>query len=118
MTELYHHQAIWNNRQFPKVYDVFFDLWGTEKLWTTIDRVNMNLPNQNGWDFGGFLHWDVELDQLLATRNIQGVLSLNDNDTGMGGLQIIPIFSSSWKVGWKNSRKDVQECWRKKLISK
>ena len=26
MTELYHHQAIWNNRQFPKVYDVFFDL--------------------------------------------------------------------------------------------
>jgi hypothetical protein len=90
MTELYHHQAIWNNRQFPKVYDVFFDLWGTEKLWTTIDRVNMNLPNQNGWDFGGFLHWDVELDQLLSTRNIQGVLSLNDNDTGMGGLQIIP----------------------------
>ena len=56
MTELYHHQAIWNNRHFPKVYDVFFDLWGTEKLWTTIDRVNMNLPNQKGWNFGGFLH--------------------------------------------------------------
>ena len=46
-------------------------------------------------NFDGFLHWDVELDQLLATRNIQGVLSLNDNDTGMGGLQIIPIFLSS-----------------------
>ena len=64
----------------------FFDLWGTEKLSTTIDRVNMNLSNQSGWDFSGFLLWGVKLDQLLATRNIQGVLSLNDNDTKMGGL--------------------------------
>ncbi|MEC7193116.1 MAG: phytanoyl-CoA dioxygenase family protein, partial [SAR324 cluster bacterium] len=112
MTELYHHQAIWNNRQFPKVYDVFFDLWGTEKLWTTIDRVNMNLPNQKGWDFGGFLHWDVELDQLLVTRNIQGVLSLNDNDTGMGGLQIIPtLFQQleSWLEGQPKGRSRMLE---------
>ena len=64
----------------------FFDHWGTEKLSTTIDRVNMNLSNQSGWDFSGFLLCGVELDQLLATRNIQGVLSLNDNDTEMGGL--------------------------------
>ena len=63
-----------------------FDLWGTEKLSTTIDRVNMNLSNQSGWDFSGFLLWGVELDQLLATRTIQGVLSLNENDTEMGGL--------------------------------
>ena len=45
----------------------------------------MNLPIQSGWDFDGFLHWDVELDQLLATSNIQRVLSLNDNDTGLEG---------------------------------
>ena len=31
MTELYHHQAIWNNRQFPKVCDVFFRSLGYRK---------------------------------------------------------------------------------------
>ena len=34
MTELYHHQAIWNNRHFPKVNDVFFRSLGYRK---TID---------------------------------------------------------------------------------
>jgi hypothetical protein len=90
MTELYHHQAIWNNRQHPKVYEVFVDLWGTEALWVTLDRVNMNLPNRDAWDFGGFLHWDIELAHLLPSRNIQGVLSLSDSEAGAGGLQIIP----------------------------
>ena len=90
----------------------FFDLWGTEKLSTTIDRVNMNLSNQSGWDFSGFLLWGVELDQLLATRNIQGVLSLNDNDTGMGGLQIIPtLFKQleSWLEGQPKGRSRMLE---------
>ena len=67
----------------------------------------MNLPNKNGWDFGGSLHWDVELDQLLATRNIQGVLSLNDNDTGVGGSRSYQLSLISWKVGWKDSQKVV-----------
>ncbi|MBT7204126.1 MAG: phytanoyl-CoA dioxygenase [Deltaproteobacteria bacterium] len=90
MTELYHHQAMWNNRQFPRLYDAFVDLWGTEELWVTIDRVNMNLPNREGWQNDGFLHWDIDLAKRDHVRNIQGVLSLNDNDTDMGGLQIVP----------------------------
>ena len=90
MTELYHHQAMWNNRQYPRLYDAFVDLWGTEKLWVTIDRVNMNLPNRDGWQNNGFLHWDIDLLNREHVRNIQGVLSLNDNDKDMGGLQIVP----------------------------
>ena len=50
----------------------FFDLWGNEKLWTTIDRVNMNLPNQSGWDFSGFLRWNVELGQLSRHATFRG----------------------------------------------
>ena len=70
----------------------------------------MNIPNQSGWDFCGFLHWDVELGQLLATRNIQGLLSLND--TGMGGLQIIPtLFKQleSWLEGQPKRRSRMLE---------
>lgn len=90
MTELYHHQAMWNNRQYPRLYDAFVDLWGIEELWVTIDRVNMNLPNRNGWQNDGFLHWDIDLANKDHVRNIQGVLSLNDNDSDMGGIQIVP----------------------------
>ena len=56
----------------------------------TIDRVNMNLPNRDGWQNDGFLHWDIDLANRNNVRNIQGVLSLNDNDENMGGLQIVP----------------------------
>ena len=36
MVEVYNNQHLWNNRQTQKVYDVFCDIWGTEKLWVTI----------------------------------------------------------------------------------
>jgi hypothetical protein len=44
MVEMYNHQYQWDNRQYPRVYDAFADIWGTEKLWVTIDRANLNLP--------------------------------------------------------------------------
>ena len=44
MVEVYNNQHLWNNRMVQKVYDVFVDIWGTEKLWVTIDRANLNFP--------------------------------------------------------------------------
>ena len=44
MVEVYNNQYLWNNRQSQKVYDAFVDVWGTEKLWVTIDRANLNFP--------------------------------------------------------------------------
>ncbi len=32
MVEVYNHQLMWDNRQFPKVHQAFTDIWGTEKL--------------------------------------------------------------------------------------
>ena len=48
----------WDNRQYPRVYDAFVDVWGREDLWVTIDRVNFNLPPEPGIEFKGFMHWD------------------------------------------------------------
>src|SRR5690242_3175338 len=44
MVEVYNNQALWNNRQMPKVHAAFADIWGTEKLWCSIDRANLNFP--------------------------------------------------------------------------
>ncbi|WP_247653477.1 hypothetical protein [Flavobacterium sp. CS20] len=44
MVEVYNNQHLWNNRQTQRVYDAFVDIWGTEKLWVTIDRANLNFP--------------------------------------------------------------------------
>ena len=44
MIEMYHHQSLWDVRQHPRVHQVFSELIGTEKLWVTLDRVNMKPP--------------------------------------------------------------------------
>jgi len=89
MVEVYNNQALWNNRQSQRVYDAFVDVWGTEKLWVTIDRANLNFPIKQGFEYKGFIHWDY--DPETQPQNVQGVLALVDqNDENMGGFQCIP----------------------------
>ena len=44
MAEMYHHQAMWNNRQHPRMHQIFTEIWGTEKLWVSIDRISFKPP--------------------------------------------------------------------------
>ncbi|MEO9478301.1 MAG: phytanoyl-CoA dioxygenase family protein [Maribacter dokdonensis] len=106
MVEVYNHQHLWNNRQTQKVYDAFVDVWGTEKLWVTIDRANLNFPLPEGVDKKGFIHWDY--DPETKPQNVQGVLALADQeDENMGGFQCIPWLYrnyDSWKLTQPNDR--------------
>ena len=89
MVEVYNNQHLWNNRQTKRVYDAFVDIWGTEKLWVTIDRANLNFPMRPGHEYKGFIHWDY--DPETKPQNVQGVLALADQtDPDMGGFQCIP----------------------------
>ncbi|RMG23782.1 MAG: phytanoyl-CoA dioxygenase [Bacteroidetes bacterium] len=89
MVEVYHHQLLWNNRQSQRVYEAFVDIWGTEKLWVSIDRANLNFPIRPGFEYKGFIHWDYDPD--TQPQNVQGVLALSDQtDENMGGFQCIP----------------------------
>ena len=101
MVEVYNHQALWDNRQMPRVHAAFADIWGTEKLWCTIDRANLNFPLRPGFEYKGFIHWDY--DPETKPQNVQGVLALADQtDENMGGFQCIPeLFRTydSWKLG-------------------
>jgi len=90
MVEVYQHQVLWNNRQYPRVYDAFVDIWGTESLWVTVDRANLNVPLREGHTFMGFIHWDVDTSLDPLPVNVQGVLSLNDQAREMGGFQCVP----------------------------
>ncbi len=90
MVEIYNHQYLWDNRQYPRVYDVFVDIWDREALWVTIDRANLNTPNREGRRFDGFIHWDVDSTADPLPVNVQGVLSLVDTDPEVGGFQCVP----------------------------
>ena len=100
MVEVYNNQHLWNNRQTQKVYDAFVDIWGTEKLWSSIDRANLNFPMRPGHEYKGFIHWDY--DPETKPENVQGVLALADQtDENMGGFQCIPwLFKNydTWKL--------------------
>jgi hypothetical protein len=102
MVEVYNHQQLWNNRQHPRVYDAFVDIWGTEKLWVTIDRANLNFPIRPGFEQKGFIHWDY--DPETKPQNVQGVLALADQtDEEMGGFQCIPWLYRNYD-SWKETQ--------------
>ncbi len=99
MVEVYNNQYLWNNRQTQRVYDAFTDIWGTEKLWVTIDRANLNFPMRPGYEYKGFIHWDY--DPETKPQNVQGVLALTDQtDKNMGGFQCIPWLYKHYDT-WK-----------------
>ena len=104
MVEVYNHQHLWNNRQTKRVYDAFVDVWGTEELWVTIDRANLNFPQRPGFEKKGFIHWDY--DPETRPQNVQGVLALADQtDENMGGFQCIPWLYRNYDT-WKLTQPD------------
>jgi hypothetical protein len=110
MVEVYNHQHLWNNRQTQRVYDAFCDIWGTDKLWVTIDRANLNFPLRPGFEYKGFIHWDYDPD--TKPQNVQGVLALADQtDENMGGFQCIPeLFRTydTWRLTQPEDRNRFQ----------
>ena len=102
MLEVYNHQLLWNNRQTKRVYEAFTDVWGTDKLWVTIDRANLNFPQQGNQKNNGFIHWDY--DPETKPQNVQGVLALADQtDENMGGFQCIPWLFRNYDT-WKKTQ--------------
>ena len=104
MVEVYNHQMLWNNRQVERIHKAFTDIWGTEKLWVTIDRANLNFPIRPGYEYKGFIHWDYDPD--TKPQQVQGVLALADQtDENMGGFQCIPWLYRNYDT-WKLTQPD------------
>lgn len=96
MVEMYQHQALWNNRQAPRIHGAMTDLFGTEKLWVSVDRANLKPPfraDHPEYDHKGFTHWDMDTTKLATTPfGVQGVLYLTDTSEEMGGFTCVPGF--------------------------
>lgn len=90
MLEIYNHQHLWDNRQEQRIYDTFVDIWDREDLWVTIDRANLNPPKRVQGNPNGFIHWDVDTSLRPLPISVQGVLSLQKQDSAVGGFQCIP----------------------------
>jgi hypothetical protein len=99
MVEIYQHQALWDNRQYPRVHQAFAEIWGTEKLWVSFDRASMNPPERPGYQFPGpWLHWDMSLEMPVRLK-VQGVLYLTDTPANQGAFTCIPGFHRKLE-GW------------------
>jgi hypothetical protein len=94
MVEVYQHQALWNNRQHPRIHQAFRELFGSERLWVSFDRANLKPPRSPAhpeYDHPGFIHWDVDTRKLSTIPfGVQGVLYLTDTTEDMGGFQCVP----------------------------
>lgn len=97
MLPFFHDQTLWDNRTYPKVYEAFKELLGTEKLWVSLDRVNMKLPKRDSHPRlnQSFIHWDRDTSNLTfplraGESGLQGVLYLADTAADQGGFQCVP----------------------------
>jgi hypothetical protein len=103
MLEMYQTQSLWNNRQHPRVHQAFADIWGTEKLWVSFDRANMNPPARPDWDYQGMVHWDIDTSRDPVPFMVQGVLYLEDTSADQGGFQCVAGFHNRF-AEWVKSQ--------------
>jgi hypothetical protein len=101
---LHQHQALWDNRQSPRLYQAFADLLGTGKLWVSMDRAAMKPPLDSRfphYNDRGFVHWDLDTSRPLPEKlGVQGVLALEDTTAEMGGFCCIPGFHGKTLETW------------------
>jgi hypothetical protein len=89
---LHQHQSFWENRQHPKVYQIFSELLGRRDLWVTMDRASFKPPHRaerpDRRDDSP-LHWDREPRDRRG-RYLQGLLYLTDTADHQGAFQCAP----------------------------
>ena len=93
---VHHHQAQWDIRQHPRLHQTFSELWQTEALWVTMDRIGFVPPFRLG-DAGPRMHWDG--DPRLTVRNYQAIVYLTDAPADRAPFCAIPSVYrdlSSW----------------------
>ena len=88
----FQHPTIEAARRSPRIHKAFAQLWGTENLWVTIDRMGFNPPETDEWPFAGSgIHWDVSLAQPIPFGT-QVVLYLTDTAADQGAFRCVPGF--------------------------
>ncbi len=91
MVPQFQHPALEAARRSPRVHKAFAQLWGSENLWVTIDRMGFNPPVSIGGFKGSNIHWDASLVRPIPFAT-QGVLYLSDTAEDQGAFRCVPGF--------------------------
>ena len=106
--EIYQAQSMWDNRQSPRLYQLFAELYGDEKLHVSLDRASFKPPCNPAhpdYEDAGFLHLDADPKTPYLWHMLQGVLCLTRTEADQGGFQCIPGFARQIHA-WVKSPKD------------
>jgi ectoine hydroxylase-related dioxygenase (phytanoyl-CoA dioxygenase family) len=96
MLSLWQQQSVWDVRQQPRIHAAFAQLWGTQRLWVSVDCANLKPPIDDlspGFGSCTYLHYDWSLESTGTMLGIQGALMLADTGADGGGFRCIPGFS-------------------------
>jgi hypothetical protein len=92
MVPYFQHAALDAARHSPRIHKAFAQLWGSENLWVTIDRMGFNPPIDCGRPFmGSPLHWDASMVPPIPFGT-QAVLYLTDTGADDGAFRCVPGF--------------------------
>ncbi len=86
------HPALQAVRESGRIRKAYEQLYKTNAIYPTIDKVSFNPPETEQFRFKGSpLHWDVSLVQPIPYR-LQGLLYLNDVNPSDGAFHCVPGF--------------------------
>jgi hypothetical protein len=92
MVQAFQHPAFEAIRRSPRIAKAFSQLWASDDIWPTTDRVGFNPPERPGYEFPGpHLHWDHALKPPV-TFGVQGLVYLTDTPAEQGAFTLVPGF--------------------------
>lgn len=96
------HPTLNKNRESKKILSAFQQLYNSNNIYKSIDKVSFNPPINDNYNFlGSKLHWDVSL-KLPIPFALQGLIYLSDCKENDGCFQCVPGFHNQIE-NWLNS---------------
>jgi hypothetical protein len=99
MVQMFQHPLLEQNRQAKKIQQLYQQLWQSDHLVTSTNRVGFNPPETEDSQYQGFgLHWDINVNEPIEF-GLQGLLYLTDTEKNQGAFTCVPGFQhrlESW----------------------
>jgi ectoine hydroxylase-related dioxygenase (phytanoyl-CoA dioxygenase family) len=107
MVHFSNHPTLNANRNSPRIKKAYEQLYQTNAIYKTIDKVSFNAPITNNYSFkGSDLHWDVSLHLPIPYR-LQGLIYLSDCAENEGAFHCVPGFHNEIEQWMKNLPENV-----------
>lgn len=92
MIDFSNHPTLNKNRESSKIRKAFEQLYQTDQIYKSVDKVSFNAPVYKNHGFlGSGLHWDVSLEQPIPFK-LQGLIYLSDCNEKDGCFQCVAGF--------------------------